>query len=274
MANLYRKAALDRLSSPDRLDCMLTISSPMTWVAVAAAAIICVAVILWSVFGYLPVTETGMGVLCAPYSTNSIYSDRGGTVTEVLVKKGSEISEGDAVLKIKDIHGDEQVIFSDQNGIVTELYIEKGMDIGPLDEIIRISPISESKLVAVCYVPVRVAKQLKNGTEAGIYLSSCSSDTYGYITATVINVDSYAASTQSMCGVLGEDGQLAAQISQSGPVAAVLCELDKSSSSVSGYNFSNKNGNSLSVSGGEIVTVRFQTERRVPITWVFPMLED
>ena len=39
MAELYRKSALERISSPDQLDTMLKISSPISWLALVGAAL-------------------------------------------------------------------------------------------------------------------------------------------------------------------------------------------------------------------------------------------
>ena len=175
MAKLYRETALEKLSSPDRLDCMLKVSSPLSWVAVSAAALICVAVVLWAFLGNIPKTEIGSGVLCDPYGTNTIYSEYGGIISEILVKSGSGVSSGDPVMRIRDRNGADKTVCSDQNGIVSDILVEEGMSVGPLDEVIRISPDTKSSLVAVCYVPLNVSKQLEPGMSADIILSSSNS---------------------------------------------------------------------------------------------------
>ena len=48
MANLYRKAALDKISSPEQLDQAITVSSPLSWLAVAAVALIVAATLIWA----------------------------------------------------------------------------------------------------------------------------------------------------------------------------------------------------------------------------------
>ena len=258
MAKLYRDTALEKLSSPDRLDCMLTISSPLSWVAVVAATLICVAVVLWSFFGNIPTIENGLGVLCDPYGTNTIYSEYGGTVSEILVAEGSKISVGTDVIKIKDRNGELRTVCSRHDGIVSEILVTEGMNIGALGEIVRISPNTDSSLVAVCYVPLSVSKQLSSGMSANVYLSSANSGSNSYIKAKVINIDDYIASMSSMSGVLGADGQLVSQIAQT-PVVCVTCELEKSGES--DFTF------------GEMVSVQFETSRKAPITIVFPVLE-
>ena len=51
MAQVYRKSALEKLSSPDQIDKALTIVSPMSWLAIAAATAVVVVTIIWSIVG-------------------------------------------------------------------------------------------------------------------------------------------------------------------------------------------------------------------------------
>ena len=56
MAGIFRKTALERLSSPDQLDSMLKITSPMSWLGIGAAGALAVAVIAWAFTGSIPNT--------------------------------------------------------------------------------------------------------------------------------------------------------------------------------------------------------------------------
>ncbi|MBI5931782.1 MAG: hypothetical protein HY862_20905 [Chloroflexi bacterium] len=60
---LFRKVALDRLSSPEQLDQLMKITSPRAWLALIAIAILCAAGGLWAVFGSIPEEAQGNGVL-------------------------------------------------------------------------------------------------------------------------------------------------------------------------------------------------------------------
>ena len=56
MSGLFRKAALERLSSPEQLDKAIVVSSPVSWLALIGVTVIIVAGILWLVYGDLPVS--------------------------------------------------------------------------------------------------------------------------------------------------------------------------------------------------------------------------
>ena len=44
MAQLYRKSAVERISTPEQLDKALTVTSPMSWIALAAVTVVILAV--------------------------------------------------------------------------------------------------------------------------------------------------------------------------------------------------------------------------------------
>ena len=62
-SSLFRKAALDQLSSPDELDRALRVTSPRAWLALSALAGLVVMAIVWSIVGEIPTQVTGEGLL-------------------------------------------------------------------------------------------------------------------------------------------------------------------------------------------------------------------
>ena len=62
MSNVYRKSAIERLSSPEQLDKALVITSPLSWLGLVGVALIFAAVVFWSIVGSLPTITTTSGV--------------------------------------------------------------------------------------------------------------------------------------------------------------------------------------------------------------------
>ncbi len=52
--NIFRQAALERLSSPDQLDRLISLSSPLSWAALAALLVLLAAIVSWSILGTVP----------------------------------------------------------------------------------------------------------------------------------------------------------------------------------------------------------------------------
>jgi hypothetical protein len=60
---VFRKVALDRLSSPEQLDQLVKITTPSGWLALAALALLLVMLLAWAVFGTVPSQVTGPAIL-------------------------------------------------------------------------------------------------------------------------------------------------------------------------------------------------------------------
>jgi len=102
MAQLYRKALLDKLSSPEQLDKMIVITSPSLWIAMVGAVLIVTVALVWSVFGELPVKQEASGILVPDQGAYTLAADTGGIVSTVEVKIGDHVKEGDVMVVLAD----------------------------------------------------------------------------------------------------------------------------------------------------------------------------
>ncbi|BAZ10614.1 secretion protein HlyD [Calothrix sp. NIES-4071] len=69
--NLFRKESLERLSSPERLDQLMQVVSPKSWLPLAALGSLVGVGIVWSIYGRIPITIEGKGVLIYPGHVNA-----------------------------------------------------------------------------------------------------------------------------------------------------------------------------------------------------------
>jgi hypothetical protein len=60
---LFRRKALEKLASPEQLDQLMAITTPRSWLALFGLGGLLLAAVLWSVFGTIPTTVTGDGIL-------------------------------------------------------------------------------------------------------------------------------------------------------------------------------------------------------------------
>ncbi len=61
--SLFRKESLERLSSPERLEQLMQVSRAKDWLFLATLGALVVLAVLWSIFGRLPITVNGRGIL-------------------------------------------------------------------------------------------------------------------------------------------------------------------------------------------------------------------
>ena len=64
--SLFRKEALERMSSPERLDQLIQIVSPHDWLLLGTMLTMMMLVVAWCIWGQLPTTVTGQGVIVRP----------------------------------------------------------------------------------------------------------------------------------------------------------------------------------------------------------------
>lgn len=61
--SLFRQESLERLSSPERLDELMTIVNLKTWLPLGTIGVLLGLGLIWSVVGRIPVTTRGQGIL-------------------------------------------------------------------------------------------------------------------------------------------------------------------------------------------------------------------
>ncbi len=99
-SHIFRKIALDRLSSPEQLDHLMQVTSPKGWLAMLAAAGVLVVALLWGIFGSLPTSVHGSGILIRGGSVYDVISVGAGVVTQICVRANEIIAEQDVVARL------------------------------------------------------------------------------------------------------------------------------------------------------------------------------
>ncbi len=105
----FRKAALDKLASPERLDVLMRVTSPMGWLALTTVAGILVGVIVWGIFGSIPERIDGQGVLLRGGANKEIRSTGSGTLASLDLAEGQMITVGQVLGTISAAGNNEEV---------------------------------------------------------------------------------------------------------------------------------------------------------------------
>jgi multidrug efflux pump subunit AcrA (membrane-fusion protein) len=99
-SEIYRKVSLERLSSPEQLDSLLTVTSPRGWIALTAAGLLVMAAIVWGVFGSLPTKLNYPGILLKSGGIQRVVSGSGGQITDIRVVNDDFIQKGQVVARL------------------------------------------------------------------------------------------------------------------------------------------------------------------------------
>lgn len=278
MADIFRKSSLEKLSSPEQLDRMIVITSPTLWLSLVGAAGIIIVALLWAIFGRLPVEVDACGIYVNRDGVQTVYATNGGVISEIPVADGAEVKKGDIIALLDSgeidaaIQGDAEITAS-ADGIISNISVSPGSVLGPGSEVAKIRMGDASDRVVVCYIPVGFGKKIQQGMKVMVYPTTVNKDEYGHMEASVISVDDYVTSIEDMQRQLGDD-QLVEVFLQNGPVVEVVCELERSEDTVSGYYWSSKKGASVAIDAGTMMDVSVVTEEKAPITMLIPYFEE
>lgn len=280
MAAVYRKSALERISSPEQLDKAITVTSPMSWLALGAATMIVIVTLLWACLSKMPLTVSGRGIVAAPTETNSVYAPGVGQIIEINVERGNHFRAGDVLARYRvGSLGDELTIRAPQDGTATTILVKKGANVSLGEDILRFTPAlhkyEEIKPVVVCYIGQSEAGKLKPGMKVKVYLDSADSQTYGFMEGEIMCVEDYAATETGMSYVLGpaSNGKSSEFRRDNSSVVAVTCQLKQDKNTRSGYYWSGKRGKDKQVDINASVSVKFIVEEVHPIDFLFSQMK-
>jgi HlyD family secretion protein len=99
-SNLFRKTALDKLSSPERLDQLMTVTPRRAWLALGAIAGILLAALIWSLFGSLPTRVSGPGIFVREGGAFQVVSKGEGSVIKLEAKVGDIVRKGQVIARL------------------------------------------------------------------------------------------------------------------------------------------------------------------------------
>jgi HlyD family secretion protein len=93
--SLFRKTALERLSTPDQLDQLVTISGPRVWMATLCICALLLAVIIWGFKGVIPSYVAGDGLIMQRGGAAfDVVAPEAGRLDALAVAVGDQVSAG------------------------------------------------------------------------------------------------------------------------------------------------------------------------------------
>lgn len=98
--SLFRKEALEQTASPERLDQLVQIVSPKRWLSLTALGALVAIGSAWSIFGQIPITVTGRGVLVYPSKVVTAQAPSSGRLLALNVQPGDSVKKGEVLATI------------------------------------------------------------------------------------------------------------------------------------------------------------------------------
>ncbi len=98
--SIFRKVALDRLSSPEQLDMALRITSPKSWLALAGLFLILGAAVVWGYRGTISTKVFGQAVIVRMGGVLNVVSPAAGMIIELDIKPDDMIDANQVIARV------------------------------------------------------------------------------------------------------------------------------------------------------------------------------
>ena len=308
---IFSQEALDKLRSPEKLDTMLPITTPVSWMALIAVLVLLFAVVLWSIYGAFTVKADGMGLIMDSAGLMNVSHSTGGKIDRLYVRSGMVIKKGDPIAHMaqaaqsadtrmaqygmglassdrdamgrayqydakryqQDVAED---ICSDYDGIVEEVMVDVGSMVGagtPLCSV-RLTQNRED-LTGLLYISLDKGKRVQAGMTIQLAPNGADISQTGSLIGVVRSVSQYPITINGIQQHLGNQ-QLAQWIiqAQNSSVMEVTFDLVKDPDDKSGYLWTSKVGEHKPVTPGSFCTGSIIIERKPPIEKVFYKLSQ
>jgi len=97
---LFRKAALDRLSSPEQLHTLMRVTNAKGWLALAGCAVIIATAVVWGVLGSVQTKVGASGMLVGGGGITELDAEGDGELVSIDVAAGDAVKRGQVVARI------------------------------------------------------------------------------------------------------------------------------------------------------------------------------
>lgn len=99
-AGFFRKAALEKLSTPEKLDQLIKVTSPKGWIALLTITLVLATGIAWAFMGNVKTKLNVVGVILGG-EIHEVVATSQGQLISVNVNIGDNVKEGDVIAKIE-----------------------------------------------------------------------------------------------------------------------------------------------------------------------------
>jgi len=99
-SSLFRREALEHLSSPEQLDQRVVLVPPREWILLSSIALLIAGAVVWGIWGALPMTVSGPGILVHPHRILPVQAITSGRIAAVHVRPGDQIAVGTLVATV------------------------------------------------------------------------------------------------------------------------------------------------------------------------------
>ena len=269
---IFRKSAMERLTSPEQLEQRITIISRGGFLGLVAILLLVATALVWAIFGTVSTAVSGDGYLTNDLDGVKVISvTQPGLVESILLGAGDTVKKGDAVLRLTQ-DGQEFEVISHVEGTIIEMRAAVGQFVAAGTTIGTVSGGGDDYYVFAA-LPPAAGKRVAAGMPVQVVPATVSQEEYGSMPGTVIEVFDRPVSNAAVQTFL-QDEQLTEILTDGEPRVIVLVSLEEDDGTPSGFKWSAGSGPPFAVTPGTLSNAQVIIKEQAPITLVLPYLEN
>lgn len=170
---IFRKTSIERMSTPEKLDVLLTIAYPRHWIALLSILVLIGSIFIWAILSSIPIQWKETGVLQTGAKYLEITSKVSGELSDLGIQIGDTVKSGDTIARVYHPDWVEEgenllelsKVVSSNDGTVTETHAQRGTWVNVGDPIVTILSKADGNIMAevVLYLPMEIARQIEVG---------------------------------------------------------------------------------------------------------------
>jgi HlyD family secretion protein len=98
--SIFRRVALDRLSSPEQLDQLMQVTNPRGWIALAGYGAMIAGAVVWGITGRVSDQVHGQGILIRSGGVLEVTTLTSGQVVDLAVRVGEMVDAGQVIARV------------------------------------------------------------------------------------------------------------------------------------------------------------------------------
>ena len=290
--NMFRKKALDTVSSPEQLDQHVRITRPSVWVIMIAVISLIVGAGIWACTAEMTQGfEISSAILWPASGVNYSLSRTSGTVEDVLVHDGDYVSEGFIIANIPNVELLDKIANTPEGLALDALRYEYAAtslvkaqaDSYVQNVVYKNNEVELNQIVSAClpmdqiagtkeilaYVPYSVANGLLEGTEVQVSPAIAPREQYGYIKGVISSIGTVTVDDETIEKTMGTT-QYKQLMNIDATCVEVRIKLYLDDTSYNGYMWSNDKGKLVpGITVGTACTAKVVQGRIKPINLLF-----
>ena len=262
-SQIFRKTALDRISSPEQLDTLIQITKPQNWLTLIGLLVLVLAGVTWGILGRVPVEMDTPAVFIYPDGIQNVPLTASGQLIQIARTPGEMVQVGDAVAVIQALDGETLPVVSLQEGRVLELKASEGSIVSTGNPLMSLEVMEDATPIeAVFFLSAEEAATVAIGQP--VKIATAYQEQLGYVYGHISVIDRYPATMAGLLNMLGSEDLIQAVVRFPSPIEVRVSLETKSTNNPQ---FSNL------IRSGIIGRATITIDEQRPIEFVLPIGE-